>query len=329
MKSCSVRMPLIGIILAALLVGALAACGRDEPPADNRPSDTRAEHTTAPIPADTSTDTIPDSTPGGTPPAAPSDTAQGEESRPPETFFETEPPIDDDYLIDGPETHPEEESNVTVFPPDQPDWPGDNDYVVNIQPTPTPVTPDDGTLSNIEFDRGYTDAGGVVYGRILGALPAGNRITLQMVHNVRELNEFSLHSVADYAAEAASNVVFAAMAAFDETFFETHDLAIVCPGGASGSYRYSASVSEENDRLCIKLTTLMPANGIATMDIVHWAILVPVEKGSVTDGVVVLYSMSPVVNEDLWPEDIELPPPGVKRSEPRLTEERRGKKRHA
>ncbi len=143
----------------------------------------------------------------------------------------------------------------------------------------TPVSPAVGTLTDAEFTRGYTDDAGVVYGRLLGAYPAGEGMTLQILASAEDFARFSYLSVEEYRQQGVKGDAFAAaMAGFDAAFFETHDLAVIRTGGGSGSLRFRACAEVSDGQTEITVTTLAPS--ACTMDLVFWAILVPVEKGT-------------------------------------------------
>ncbi len=68
-----------------------------------------------------------------------------------------------------------------------------------------------------------------------------------------------------------------ALAGMDEDFFATHSLLLLVTPGQSGSIRYRIDGVEARDgKLSVALTAEVPP--AVTMDIVHWWVVIPVEK---------------------------------------------------
>ena len=68
-----------------------------------------------------------------------------------------------------------------------------------------------------------------------------------------------------------------ALAGMDEDFFATHSLVLLVTEGRSGSIRYRIDgVDARDGKLSVALTAEVPP--AVTMDIVHWWVVIPVEK---------------------------------------------------
>ncbi len=221
----------------------------------------------------------------------------------PETTVGTEGESDSDTETETqPETETASESDT------------ETETISDSEPMPTP-TP--GSLGHVQFDRGYVEDG-IVYGRLF-ATPASNGPTLQILRTKQDFNEFSHYSVHDFASLAQTarsdslRAFAAAMATFDDGFFEEYALAVICPGGASGSFYYRVSTDAADGKAEITVATLTPENGIATMDIVRWAILVPLSK-EVSEADITfrqateVYKNPPPAGDVLVPEGTVIPP---------------------
>ncbi len=79
-----------------------------------------------------------------------------------------------------------------------------------------------------------------------------------------------------------------ALAGMDEDFFATHSLLLLITPGESGSIRYRIDGVEARDgKLSVALTAEVPP--AVTMDIVHWWVVIPVEKDMAELPVEIIY----------------------------------------
>ncbi len=216
------------------------------------------------IPPSAEPGTRPDTTPGG---------GTGTGAPGTDTPSPDDDPIDPDYTYDPDETAPFDGDSPGLTDPIDPDYTYDPQAIY------------------LEW-VGAED--NILYGPTLAGYPLGSAPTVDILTSAAEFHA-RFPEAKDAASEDAASgehsedMFFSSLADADDDFFARYDLALIRTRGASGSVRYATTVEEgESGALTIRVDARHP--GAETMDIVYYAILVPIPRTEGRGTVTVIFT---------------------------------------